>query len=425
MGCGPSKINYDFQAHNESGKVRELIQKLSIPEDVINELWTAYQTINMKYFDPPYSTAIDIDAILLFFDLPRVPLTIQIFKMFDSKKKNQFVTFEEFVFGVWNFCSYQAEREFIGHFLWDTFDFTYSNSLTGEEIFFLLTAFMYGRSVPSIIIQSLHNRVNFEADRIYDIQDFFLVIAKDVSLLIPLMQAQSLIRRQTGGEIMWKKIAKKRSFDTGSTTCWEMVDIDDVEHIYSFLLGLRGDLTALFPVTLDKKLANYRDALQDNIKRDLEAKKRKADSKRIADRAAAAKAKTTGSKKTVSKTKQMMAEARLASSNIVRRLSVTLNFSIPDPTQRLTEEQQQVEYERVNKIKSMKRKSSIFRQRGIAGQMDQGNKNKPSVYTRVRRMSNHLIEGVTGKSKKKSQIAVAASDQMVEASIGTGISNPN
>ena len=109
-----------------------------------------------------------------------------------------------------------------------------------------------------------------------------------VHQLIPLMQAQSLIRRQTGGEIMWKKIAKKRSFDTGSTTCWEMVDIDDVEHIYSFLLGLRGDLTALFPVTLDKKLANYRDALQDNIKRDLEAKKRKADSKRIADRAAAA-----------------------------------------------------------------------------------------------------------------------------------------
>ena len=208
MGCCNSQIN--VYSDPRIAPFREVFEELGIDEKCAQKLYNIF-----RKSDITNDGSISDTEILMLLDMDRTAYTERIFKVFDADGSGQ-ITFSEFVFSLWNYCS--LDMSYLPYFSFSLYDNDGGGEITGPEIEHMLRD-IYGRDLENNPIAQDLLKVQIPKytmrSKVINLEEFIDIIQRFPKFLFPAFQVVERLQKVTLGHAFWDKVIEKRRMLSG------------------------------------------------------------------------------------------------------------------------------------------------------------------------------------------------------------------
>jgi Ca2+-binding EF-hand superfamily protein len=184
---------------------REVFEELGIDENCAQKLYNIFRKSDISN-----DGSISDTEILMLLDMDRTPYTERIFKVFDSDGSGQ-ITFSEFVFSVWNYCS--LDMSYLPWFSFSLYDIDGGGEIAGLEIEHMLKD-IYGDNIGNNPIAQDLLKVQIPKytanHKVIKVGEFVELIKRYPKFLFPAFQVVEKLQKVTLGTSFWDEIIVKR-----------------------------------------------------------------------------------------------------------------------------------------------------------------------------------------------------------------------
>lgn len=202
MGICPSKYHTPYKYFPELIQFRKTFNCLGVTDGEVGKLYKMFCSI-----DVDGSKDVDIAEVLAHLHVEKTFFNKRVFGLLDADASGE-LNFEEFMVGLWNYCS--VEDIHFEHFAFDLYDADHSGNIDIEEAQFMVKD-IYGAEFEHNVHakRAYHKLAELEISKI-DFKAFAAFAHKHPAMLYPAFALQMNLKKYIMGNAFWHRQAQHR-----------------------------------------------------------------------------------------------------------------------------------------------------------------------------------------------------------------------
>lgn len=202
MGICPSKYHKPYKYFPELVSFRKTFDCLGVTDKEVGKLYKRF-----KLIDVDDSKSIEVAEILVHLHMEKTFFNKRVFGLLDTDASGE-LNFEEFMVGLWNYCS--VEDEHFEHFAFDLYDIDHSGNIDIVEAQFMVKD-IYGEEFEHSVHAKRAYAKLAELDiSVIDFPTFSAFSNKHKAMLYPAFALQMNLKKYIMGESFWRRQAQNR-----------------------------------------------------------------------------------------------------------------------------------------------------------------------------------------------------------------------